>query len=61
MTHYVKTTEHDLEMLKDWLSDTDIERKYYDTWSGIMVHTGYRWLFEFKNAEDALAFKLRWG
>ncbi len=61
MTHYVKTAEHNLDVLKDWLFDSKILNRDYHTWSGIMLHTGYRWLFEFENAEDALAFKLRWG
>lgn len=43
--------------LTDWLRDHDIEDYafYSNAWKG-----SCNWLFEFKNKEDAMAFKLRW-
>ena len=57
--HCVKTEESSYEVLEMWLTESEIIT--WECWSGIMNMSGWRWLFEFENSEDALAFKLRWG
>lgn len=57
MSYYVKTNEMFQNTLTDWLRDQNISDYafYSNAWNG-RCH----WLFEFKNREDAAAFKLRW-